>query len=301
VGRQARERVIEPAGYQVYFIGTPGVGSDPGEHWAQNQINGFLLILQGMGLLTIFLSSGLVINTISAILAQQIKQIGIMRSVGAVRGQIVGMYLVMVLVFSLLGLVIAIPLGLIGSWWLSDFAAGFLNFDIGRVDLSPQVLALQLALGLLMPVGVALVPVLAGTRISVYHAIYQYGLGERAKPAGLRALEQVPPIEPAGDALIAQHLPQKARLAFTIVTLTLAGAMFIAVFSTRLPDPPDHQIGRYIAYDAALSVPEPTGAPSSASAARARGELRRGWAYAEAIIEQADGSQSGSRAGRPAG
>jgi putative ABC transport system permease protein len=295
VGRQARERVIEPAGYQVYFIGIPGVGSDPGEHWAQNQIKGFLLILQVMGLLTIFLSSGLVINTISAILAQQIKQIGIMRSVGAVRGQIVGMYLVMVLVFSLLGLVIAIPLGLIGSWWLSDLAAGFLNFDIGRVDLSLQVLALQLALGLLMPLGVALIPVLAGTRISVYHAIYQYGLGEEGEAGWIeKLLSKFRRLSPPVMLSLRNTFRKKARLAFTIVTLTLAGAMFIAVFSTRasLTRQID-QIGRYIAYDAALSVPGANRRTVEREALRVPGvSYAEGWANAEAIIERADGSQS---------
>ena len=73
-------------------IQIPGYSSDPGQHWAQNQINGLLLVLQVMGILAIFLTGGLVVNTISAIMTQQIKQIGIMRSVGAVRRQLIGMY-----------------------------------------------------------------------------------------------------------------------------------------------------------------------------------------------------------------
>src|SRR4030067_15493 len=136
VGNLARDRVIEPSGYKVFRIGIPGIGSDPGEHWAQSKIKGFLLILQIMGILAIFLSGGLVINTVSAILAQQIKQIGIMRSVGAVRHQISGMYLVNVLVFSALGLLIAVPLGLLGSGGLGSLAAHFLNFDVCPLDLS---------------------------------------------------------------------------------------------------------------------------------------------------------------------
>jgi putative ABC transport system permease protein len=140
VGTLVRDRMIEPGGFQVIRMGIPGVGSNPGEHWAQNQIKGFLLILKIMGILAIVLSAGLVINTVSAILSQQIKQIGIMRSMGAIRGQIIGMYLVTVLVFSLLGLVIAIPLGLVSSWWLAKFASGFLNFEITSLNLSLDVL-----------------------------------------------------------------------------------------------------------------------------------------------------------------
>ena len=68
VAALARDRVIQPAGYNVARIQIPGYSSDPGQHWAQNQVNGLLLVLQVMGILVIFLSGGLVVNTISAIM-----------------------------------------------------------------------------------------------------------------------------------------------------------------------------------------------------------------------------------------
>jgi len=140
-----------------------------------------------MGILAMFLSCGLVINTVSAILVQQIKQIGILRSVGAVRWQVVRMYLFNVLVFSILGLVIAIPLGLAGAWWLTNFAASFLNFDIGQIDLPPVFCSNNCFLGLIMPAGIALIPILAGTRLSVYDAIYNMDWVER-RMTGLKRL-----------------------------------------------------------------------------------------------------------------
>ncbi|HTP07391.1 MAG TPA: ABC transporter permease, partial [Anaerolineae bacterium] len=115
VAALARDRIIQPAGYTVARIQVPGYSSDPGQHWAQNQINGLLLVLQVMGILAIFLSGGLVVNTISAIMGQQIKQIGIMRAVGAVRRQLIGMYLLNVLILSIIGLVIGLPFGLMGA------------------------------------------------------------------------------------------------------------------------------------------------------------------------------------------
>src|SRR5512135_580305 len=125
-----RDRVVQPAGYIVNRIQIPGLSADPGQHWAQNQINGMLLVLQVMGILVIFLTGGLVVNTISAILSQQIKQIGIMRSIGAVRRQIIGMYILNVVVLSVLGLLIGLPLGLIGATGLTTLAGTIMNFDI---------------------------------------------------------------------------------------------------------------------------------------------------------------------------
>jgi putative ABC transport system permease protein len=254
-GSVIRDRVVEPAGYTVGSMRIPGIGSDPGSHWAQNQIKGFLLILQIMGVLTVFLSGGLVINTVSAILSQQIKQIGIMRSFGASRMQLVVLYLVNVLVFSIIGMLLAIPLGMIGAWGLSEFAASFINFDITVIDLPPQVMILQLLLGLLMPISVASVPVLNGVRISVYEAIYQYGLGADEQESLLaRVLGKIRKISPPVVLSLRNTFRKKARLVFTLITLTLAGAMFIAAFSTRASL--NQQIsdsGRYIYFDAAIS------------------------------------------------
>ncbi len=48
---------------------------------------------------------------------------------------------------------------------------------------------------------------------------------------------------------------KKARLAFTLSTLTLAGAMFISVFSTRVSLTSQiRQISHYIAYDATIDL-----------------------------------------------
>lgn len=296
IGEQIRERVIEPAGYGVIRMGVPGVGSDPGEHWAQNQIRGFLLILQIMGVMVVLLSAGLIVNTVSAILGQQIRQIGIMRSMGAVRRQVIGMYLFNVLIYSLLGLFIAIPLGLLGAWWLSGFAAGFLNFDLARVDLPAQVVLAQVGLGLLMPILVAIVPILAGTRFSVYHAIYQYGLAGEEKGGWIeRLFRQVRRLDPAVMLPLRNTFRKKERLAFTLVTLTLAGATFISVFSTRASLTSQIQeVGRYLLFDASLNLSAGANQRTvEREALRIPGvSVAEGWAASMGVIERPDGSQS---------
>ena len=99
IGGLVRDRIIEPGGYSVGAMQVRG-DPNPGEFWAKKQVSGVLLVLQVMSVLAIVLSGGLVINTISAVLIQQTRQIGIMRSVGATRRQIVQMYLAYVLVLS---------------------------------------------------------------------------------------------------------------------------------------------------------------------------------------------------------
>ncbi|NDJ36847.1 MAG: ABC transporter permease [Chloroflexi bacterium] len=291
-----RDRTIEPAGYQVGSVQIPGFDADPGEYWAQNQMDGFILILQVMSVLAIFLSGGLVINTISAMLNQQIQQIGIMRAVGAVRGQLVQMYLANVVVFSVVALVVAIPLGLVGSWGLSGIAASFLNYNIGTINLSWQIVLLMAAIGLLMPVLVAMYPIVAGTRISVYDAIYQNGIsGEGKRGLIERALLGIKALSPPVMLSLRNTFRKKARLAFTLITLTMAGAMFVSVFSTRasLTSAVD-EIRRYFNYDAALSIPGGASFPTvEREAMRVEGvTVAEGWATVTGVLD-VEGSEEG--------
>ncbi len=296
VGDEIKDRVLTRAGYRVGSIQIPGVNAEPGEHWAHKQISGFLLVLQIMSVMAILLAGGLIINTISAMLAQQVQQIGIMRAVGAARMQLVGMYLFNVLIFSILGLLLAYPLGQLGGIGLAQFAANVLNFDLSDITISPQVLLLQTVLGLLMPMAAALVPILSGTRISVYDAIYQQGIErERGGNRLEKLLTKIRTISPPILLSLRNTFRKKARLAFTLSTLTLAGAMFISVFSTRVSLTSQiRQISHYIAYDATIDL------SSSANRRAAEREALRvpgvtvaeGWATTRGKMQHLDGTES---------
>lgn len=295
VAASARDRVIEPAGYTVGDIQVPGMDADPGEFWAQKQMNGVFLVLQVISLMAIFLSAGLIINTISAMIAQQVKQIGIMRSVGASRGQLVGIYLVNVLIFSLLGLTVAVPLGLLGSLGLTGLALDFFNGEFSTLDISPGIFLLQSALALLMPAGVALYPILSGTSISVYDAIYQSGVQAPGRRGWIeRLLDRIRNFYPPVLLSLRNTFRNKSRLAFTLVTLTLAGAVFIAVFSTHasLIEVID-EFNRYMVYDASLSIPGGRNKYTvEREALRVEGvDWAETWLRTEGVIIRADGTE----------
>jgi putative ABC transport system permease protein len=296
VADKIKKRILEPAGYQVLSIRIPGVGSDPGDHWAHNQIRGFILILQIMSVMATLLSGGLIVNTISAILIQQTKQIGILRAIGAARKQIVSMYLLNILIFSVAGLILAIPFGLAGSWWLANFAAKFLNFDVTRVTLTWDVLLIQVGVAIGMPLAVAIFPILKGTRISVYDAIYQYGLSDRKRASRFeQLLGRIRSINPPLLLSLRNTFRQKSRLAFTLGTLTLAGAMFIASFSTYSSLTAQiRDVERYVAFDARLSLPRGVSkVAAEREALRIEGVgYAEGWAISEGVIVRSDHSES---------
>ena len=168
------EKKIEKSGLNVYWTWIP----EPEQHPANEAVQPMLLILGVLGVLSLFLSGFLVVNTISAILAQQVKQIGIMKAVGAKATQVIQLYLVMVLFFGLLSLLVAVPLGAWAAYEFSAYLAWLVNFDLAGFRIPPQALAVEVVVGLVVPLLAALYPVITGARITVNDAISSYGLGK---------------------------------------------------------------------------------------------------------------------------
>jgi putative ABC transport system permease protein len=162
VGRvvnQVRDK-IEAGGHQVSFTYVP----TPGKHPADSAMQPMLLILGVLGAMSLLLSGFLVVNTIGALLTQQVRQIGVMKAIGANTRQLVGMYLATVLMYGLLALLVAVPLGALGAYGFTQYLARLINFDVLDYTTPPRVLALEVGAGLLAPVLAALVPVLGGAR-----------------------------------------------------------------------------------------------------------------------------------------
>lgn len=225
------EAQIEKSGRTVggSFINKPGV------YPADDFVQAFTLLLSVISLFALLLSGFLVINTISALLTQQIRQIGVMKSIGARNRDIFQLYMVTVLAFGILSLLIAIPLGILGAWGLAAFFVGLFNFNISTVTPTPAVFAMQIAAGLIIPLLAALLPVFSGTRVSVREAIGGPGLGKGRFGRGYidRMLERVHFLSRPMLLSLRNTFRRKLRLLITLTTLTMAGLIFMAVLSER--------------------------------------------------------------------
>ena len=234
------------------FVGISIQNTGPGKHFGAEPLQAISLVLSVLGFLALLLSGFLVINTIAAVMTQHVRQIGIMKAIGARAMQIAMMYLVMVLVYSLLALVIAVPAGIIGARAMSNFIAGTINFDITSLTPPAWILLMQVGVGLALPLIAALIPVVNGVRINTRVAIFSTGTGSESSPPhpnrqvhlplGLHKFTAIfaPILNRKSQILnrkfllsIRNTFRRKGRLALTLCTLTLASAMFVAVFSAR--------------------------------------------------------------------
>lgn len=222
---------IEGEGLPVYSKTLP----NRGEHPLSYIIDTVLLLLGFVAVLSLFLSVLLVINIISALIAQQEKQIGIMKAIGARSWQIIGLYFGMVLALGLLACLIAIPLSALGADALAGFTAGLINFDAPDVKLTLRALVLQLGVGLLVPLIAAAPSILSGTNVSPARVLSEYGINLVWGGAGIldSILRRFPKL--TRDLLLALRNPfrKRGRLILSLVTLTFAGAVFMGIVNLR--------------------------------------------------------------------
>jgi putative ABC transport system permease protein len=192
-------------------------------------------VLGALGVLIMVLSSSLIVNTLNALLVQHMRQIGVMKLVGGSSRQILAMYLSLIFLYGVLALLIAVPSGALAGYVFAGFNAYMMNVTLQGFRVVPLAIVLQVIIAFLIPLGAGYFPVHRGSKINVRQAISNASAGAQPTRLGwLDALARWTPwISRPIWLSIRNTFRQKGRLALTIFTLTIAGAVFIAVFNVR--------------------------------------------------------------------
>ncbi|MEP7288593.1 MAG: FtsX-like permease family protein [Chloroflexota bacterium] len=220
---------VQQQGHIVSAVSIP----KPGEHPHTDQMNSLLYLFEAFGILALLLSGILVANIITALLAQQIRQIGVMKALGASTRQIAGLYFGTVMIFGITALLIGIPLGQWAGRLYAAFTAAFLNFDITSNYIPLWVYAVQIFVGLAVPLIAAAFPVFKGSQITVQQAINDYGIGNAqfgttfidALIIRIRGLSRPLLLS------LRNTFRRRARLILTLGILAVGGAAFMSAIN----------------------------------------------------------------------
>lgn len=207
----------------------------PGRHIHQSQMDSLMFLLQMFGVLALILSCFLIINMIMAIMAKETRQIGVMKAIGAGTGKITSIYISIVLVFGFVATLVALPLGFMAGKGYAQFVAQMLNFELFDQQISHAVLLFQIAIGTLLPVMVAFVPIYRASRISVREALNDYGVTDSVLMKSTHSQRLVNTMKLSNTTVLAirNTFRRKGRLVLTLITLVLGGAVFISAFNIR--------------------------------------------------------------------
>ncbi len=280
--------LVESTGRAVSDVAVP----EPGRHVHAAQIGSLLFTQGAFGVLALLLSGILVVNLISAMLAGQLREIGIMKAIGARPAQIAAMYLAVALVLGLVASAIAIPIAAVIGRWYAQFTADLLNFDISGFAIPSSVILLQLGVGALLPVVAATIPVVKGSRIGVNDALRDLGISFTAGTSGAW-LSKTGSIARPLLLSLRNAFRRRQRMALTLVTLSTGGAVYLGAVNLRAAIVASvDMLFAVQPFDMSVRLAEPHAPDSVEAVVRGVAGVARAeaWAGARAILRRNDGS-----------
>jgi putative ABC transport system permease protein len=225
--REVANRVARSIGH-VTRIDVP----TPGRHPHAAQMDTFLYLLGAFGALTFALSAVLVATMIHALLTEQLRQVGVMKTLGASTMKIASLYLGQVAILAAAAIAIGVPLGIAAGQAYARFAASMLNATITDAMPALWIVVAEVAAGIAIPLLVALGPVTHAARISIHEA-FSNDVG--GKPFGTRRFDRwLARIQWLPRPLMLSlrtTFHRRGRLLLTVATLAAGGAAFIAALN----------------------------------------------------------------------
>jgi len=207
---------------------------EPFEHIHAAQMDSLLLTQAAFGVLCLLVCAFLVVNLINGVLAGQAREIGIMKTLGGRAAQIGRLYLAMALVLGALATLLALPVALVAGHYYAQFKTEMLNFPSAGYQVAWWVIALQVAVGCLLPVLAAAIPVRRATAVSVASALRDVGIVAPAGSqiprwlSGVSKLCTRPMLLALGNAF-----RRRQRMLLTLLVLASGGAVFLGAANLR--------------------------------------------------------------------
>lgn len=283
---------LKKAGYQVQSIAIRRTDAHPTADYA-DAIAGILLVI---GILVLFLSGSLTYNTLAAILSNQMRQIGAMKTVGATYGQVVFMYMRLIFLYSLIALLLAVPASIGAAELCRNFLGQQINFANIRSGIIWETIAVQVVLGLIVPQIAGAIPVSKGARVSIQKAMGgMRGAGGGDNDRLTRSLSRL--FSRPTALSMRNTFRNKKRLTLTLFTLSLGGAIFIASFNVNTAiDEHVAVIARYVQADLDLVTDRPYREDQIRTVLKDVSEIDyiEGWGFGSATFIDSDGNDGPS-------
>ena len=205
------------------------------QHPHQPQMNAIITMLLIFSLLGMALGTLLTATVIGALLAQQVRQLAIMKAIGARSTQLRTMYLVLVGVLGTVAVLVALPVGLLAGRRLVAIISELLNLRIERLALPWWLFAVVIALGVGAPALAAALPIRRAARRTVRQAIDDHDarMASDDDDRLARWLARLCIRDVATTLAARNAFRRRTRLLMTTGLLAGAGAMFIASLDLR--------------------------------------------------------------------
>jgi len=223
----AARGAAESAGVRVGSVDVP----EPGEHVHAAQMDSLLYTQGAFGVLALFLAAFLVVNLIAAMLAGQVREIGVLKAIGGRTTQIASLYLAVAAMLGAASAAVAVPIAMLAGERYAALKADLLNFDLTGHTLPLWVPALQVAVGILLPVLASIPTVRRACRVPVGEALRDVGIHDEARVPAV--LHRVSGVSRPVLLSLRNAFRKRQRMVLTLLALSTAGAVFLGALGLR--------------------------------------------------------------------
>jgi len=256
-------RYVETKGQSVHEIQIP----TPRTHPHQNQMRTILVLFLVFAFATLILSAVLVATSLATLMTRQLREIGVMKAIGADSKQIASMYLLSQGIIATAATIIGVPLSEHTAALMIGRIGGLLNLQIVDGTIPHWVALIQSVSGILIPLIVAAVPVWRGSIISVREALVSHGVSSTDAGTGIATTLRF--LGTSSALAVRNVFRQRGRLLMSLALLAAGGGLFMTGLNvSKAWEANLEKMARFRHYDLEIQLRESLPAKSSESAIR---------------------------------
>ena len=205
---------------------------DPNNYTGKRELDALFLLLTVFSVVGLVTSGFLVANTLAAMTAEQVGEIGTLKAIGGTRQQVLTVYVIASALYGILGTLVGVALGAVASWRLLAYIGDLLNLD-SSFTISPQGVALGAVVGIGVTILAGLIPSFAATGIRVKDALEAYGITSTyGRGWSDRLVQRMVALPPLAAMSLRNLSRRKTRSLITLTVIAVAVAASLAAQST---------------------------------------------------------------------
>ena len=176
-------------------------------------------------------SATLAACVISLWMRREVRQVGIMKTLGARSGQLARQYLALVAPVIVIAVALALPVGTAVARWVVRYHQTLLNIDVANWSVPRTLIASELAVAIGVPLLAMAFPIIRAARLSPRRAIQDPGIVAPRGPISLTSRLIKMPGNRRSSFALRNSFRCPWRLALTLLALSAGGALLLTTYN----------------------------------------------------------------------
>jgi putative ABC transport system permease protein len=186
-----------------------------------------LRVLEVLAAIAFVCSATLAACVISLWMRREVRQVGIMKTLGARSGQLARQYLALVAPVIVVAVALALPLGTAVARWVVRYHQTMLNIDVANWSVPRTLIFNELAVAIGVPLVAMGLPIIRAARLSPRRAIQDPGIVAPRGPISLTSRLIKMPGNRRWSFALRNSFRRPWRLALTLLALSAGGALLL--------------------------------------------------------------------------